>query len=72
MRVILKDNVYQMNRKQFKAVLDIAKDSVKFGIYAVEKNGIAEMKKETFNSKEDLKKTVAEYEKNGFKVYYNS
>ncbi len=26
---------------------------------------------ETFDSKEDLKKSVAEYEKNGFKVYYN-
>lgn len=72
MRVILKDNVYQMNRKQFKEVLDIAKDSVKFGIYAVVKNGIAEMKNEAFDTKENLKKSVAEYEKNGFKVYYNS
>lgn len=41
------------------------------GIYAVKKDGIAEMKNETFKTKEDLKKYVAEYAKNGFKVYYN-
>ncbi len=71
MKVILKDSIYEMNRKQFRGVLDIAKKSVKMGIYAAEKGGIAEMKNETFNRKEDLKKSVAEYEKNGFKVYYN-
>ncbi len=71
MRIILKDNVYEMNRKQFRGVLDIAKKSVKMGIYAVEKDGIAEMKNETFDSKEDLEKSVAEYEENGFKAYYN-
>lgn len=71
MRVILKDSVYEMNRKQFRGVLNIAKKSVKMGIYAVEKDGIAEMKNETFDGKEDLKKSVAEYAKNGFKVYYN-
>lgn len=71
MKVILKDSVYEMNRKQFRGVLNIAKKSVKTGIYAVEKDGIAEMKNEPFDSKEDLEKSIAEYEKNGFKVYYN-
>ncbi len=72
MKVILKDSVYEMNRKQFRCVLDIANKSVKMGIYAVEKDGITEMKNEIFDSKEDLKKSVSEYEKNGFKVHYNS
>lgn len=72
MRVILNKTVYEMTRKQFRGVLGIAKKSVKMGIYAVEKNGIVEMKNETFDSKEDLVKSVAEYAKNGFKVYYNS
>jgi len=61
-----------MNRKQFRGVLDIAKKSVNAGIYLVEKDEIAEIKNETFDSKENLKKSVAEYEKNGFEVYYNS
>ena len=72
MKVILKDNVYEMNRKQFSGVLDIAKNAVKMGIYAVEKDGIAEMKNESFADKVELKETVAEYTKNGFKVYYNA
>ncbi len=71
MKVILNDSIYEMDKKQFRSVLDIAKKSVKMGIYAVEKDGIAEMKNEKFESKEDLKKSVAEYEKNGFKVYHN-
>lgn len=71
MKVILKDSIYEMSRKQFRGVLDIAKKSVKMGIYAVEKDGIAEMKNETFESEEDLKKSVSEYEKNGFKVHWN-
>lgn len=69
MKVILKDKIYEMNRKQFCGLLDIAKRSVNMGIYAVQKDGVAEMKKETFENKDDLKKAVAEYVKNGFKVY---
>lgn len=72
MKVILKDSMYEMNRKQFRGVLDIAKKAVKMGVYAVEKDGIAEMKNETFESKEELKKAVAEYVAKGFKVHYNS
>ncbi len=71
MRVILNNSIYEMNRKQFRGVLDIAKKSVKMGIYAVEKDGIAEMKNEPFDSKEDLNKFVEEYARNGFKVHYN-
>lgn len=72
MRVILDNSVYEMNRKQFLAVSEVAKKAVKCGIYAIEKDGIAEMKKDTFDSREDLRKAVAEYESKGFKVYYNS
>jgi hypothetical protein len=69
MKVILKDKIYEMDRKQFCGLLDIAKRSVNMGIYAVQKDGIAEMKNEKFNNKTDLQKAVAEYVKNGFKVY---
>lgn len=71
MKVILKNSLYEMNRKQFRAVLEVAKKAVKCGIYAIEKDGLAEMKKETFDSMEDLRKAVADYEKKGFKVHYN-
>ena len=71
MRVLLNGNIYDMDRKQFDGVLKVAKKAVKRGIYAVEKDGTAEMKKETYSNKYELEKVVKEYEEKGFKVYYN-
>ena len=71
MRVLLNDHLYDMDRKQFDGVLKVAKKAVKHGIYAVEKDGTAEMKKETYSNKSKLEKVVKEYEEKGFKVYYN-
>ena len=67
----MNDHIYDMCRKQFDGVLKVAKKAAKHGIYAVEKGGTAEMKKETYSNKEELEKAVAEYEAKGFKVYYN-
>ena len=71
MRVLLNDHIYDMSRKQFDGVLKVAKKAVKHGIYAVEKDGLAETKKETYSNKAELEKAVAEYKEKGFKVYYN-
>ena len=71
MRVLLNDHLYDMDRKQFDGVLKVAKKAVNHGIYAVEKDGVAEMKKETYSNRAELEKAVAEYEEKGFKVYYN-
>ena len=71
MRVLLNDHIYEMSRKQFDGVLKVAKKAVKHGIYAVEMDGTAEMKKETYSNKSELEKVVKEYEEKGFKVYYN-
>lgn len=69
---ILKDGAYEMSRKQFRGILAIAKKGVRMGIYAVERDGITEMKNEPIEDKDELKKTVADYTQNGFKVYYNA
>ena len=71
MRVLLNDHIYEMSRKQFDGVLNVAKKAVRRGIYAVENGGMAQMKKETRSNKAELEKAVAEYEEKGFKVYYN-
>ena len=71
MRVLLNDHIYEMNRKQFGGVLKVAKKAVKRGIYAVEKDGTAEMKNETYSNKSELEKAVKEYEAKGFEVYYS-
>ena len=67
----MNNHLYDMDRKQFDGVLKVAKKAVKRGIYAVEKDGTAEMKKETYSNKSELEKVVKEYEEKGFKVYYN-
>ena len=71
MKVLLNNSVYEMSRKQFRGVLSVAKKAVNHGIYAVEKGGMAQMKKETYSNKAELEKAVSEYEEKGFKVYYN-
>lgn len=71
MRVLLNEHLYDMGSKQFGGVLNVAKKAVKCGIYAVEKGGMTQMKKETYSNKAELEKAVAEYKEKGFKVYYN-
>ena len=71
MKVLLNNSVYEMSRKQFDGVLKVAKKAVRHGIYAAEKVGMAQRKKETHSNKAELEKAVTEYEAKGFKVYYN-
>ena len=71
MKLIVNDNLYEMTRKQLNSVLDIAKEQIPSGIYAVEKNGICELKKDTFDNVKELREAVLEYKNKGFKVFYN-
>lgn len=72
MKVIVNESVYEMGRKEYRGVLKVASQQIPYGIYAVEKDGICEPRKDIFDSKDELKKAVAEYEAKGFKVHYNS
>ena len=71
MQLIIDGNVYKMTNKQKKSVLGIASRMIKKGIYAVEKDGVCELKKEKCCTAEDLNKAVAEYQEKGFEVHYN-
>lgn len=71
MKVIVNESVYEMGRKEYRGILKVASEQIPFGIYAVEKDGICELRKDTFGSKEELKKSVSEYAEKGFKVHYN-
>ena len=72
MKLIVGNSVYEMTAEQLKAVLHVASKQVPFGIYAVKKDGICELHKDKFDSKEDLLDNVAKYAEKGFKVYYNA
>ena len=71
MKVIIGKAVYGMNRKQLRGVLKAASSLMPFGIYAVQKDDVCELRKDKFDNAEELKKAVAEYKEKGFKVYYN-
>ena len=71
MKVIIGKSVYEMNRKQLRGVLKIASGLIPFGIYAVQKSDVCELRKDKFDNAEELKKAVVAYKEKGFKVYYN-
>ena len=64
-------STYNMPRKQVEGVIEFARKRVEFGIYAVEKKNVVELKNEPYDTKESLEKAIKEYEAQGFKVYYN-
>lgn len=51
--------------------MNVAKKQVSIGIYAVEKNGVCELKNERYTDIDELKRVVSDYAGCGFKVYYN-
>lgn len=64
-------STYEMPMKQVKEVMEFAKKRVSFGIYAVEKRNVVELKNEAYETMESLEEAIKAYEKRGFKVYYN-
>lgn len=71
MKVIIGKSVYEMNRKQLRGVLKAASSFIPFGIYAVRKGDVCELRKDEFDNADELKNAVGAYKENGFKVYYN-
>ena len=71
MNVIIEETLYGMNRKQLRGVLKVASDLMPFGIYAVQKDDVCELRKDKFDNSEELKKAVGVYKEKGLKVYYN-
>ena len=71
MNVIIGETLYGMNRKQLRGVLKAASSLIPFGIYAVQKGDVCELRKDKFDNAEELKKAVGAYKEKGFKVYYN-
>ena len=71
MNVIIGETLYGMNRKQLRGVLKAASSLIPFGIYAVQKDDVCELRKDEFDNTEELKKAVGAYKEKGFKVYSN-
>jgi hypothetical protein len=52
-------------------MLKLASEQVPFGVYALEKDGMAELRKDVCKSKGKLKELIRSYRLQGFKVHQN-
>ena len=71
MKVIINGIVYEMDKMQKAGILIAASKYVSFGIYAIEKGDICELKNQKYKTKSGLDKAVKKYREHGFKVYKN-
>lgn len=71
MKAIVNDKLYDMPKNVADATLKVASEQIPFGIYAIEKDGIIELRKDKCRSKTQLKQMVRDFREKGFKVYFN-
>ena len=71
MRVKVGNRMYRMGRTEYDGLLNVAKEQVPFGIYAVEKQDYAELRCDKCRSTTQLKKLTRQFQVQGFKVLSN-
>ena len=71
MKLIINGTVYEMGDKEYEWILTIASHWVPFGIYAVVKDGVCELRIDECCDEKELNALAADYIKNGFGVYAN-
>ena len=62
---------WKMSQKEYEGLLKVAAEQVPFGIYAVEKEGYAELRADHCQSTTKLKQLTQQYRQQGFKVRAN-
>ena len=65
------NRVYRMSQKEYQGLLQVASEQVPFGVYAVEKQGYAELRCDKCESKSQLKEMIRSFKAQGFKVLAN-
>lgn len=65
------NRVYRMSQKEYQGLLKVASEQVPFGIYAVEKQGYAELRCDKCTSITQLKTLQRQFKSQGFKVHAN-
>lgn len=71
MKVKIMNRMYRMSREEYHGLLKVASDQVPFGVYAVEKNGYAELRNDKCRSVTELKALTAVLNRRGFRVLAN-
>ncbi len=65
------NRLYRMSQQEYQGLLQTASEQVPFGIYAVEKQGYAELRCDKCQSVTQLKDLTRQFKKQGFKVHSN-
>ena len=65
------NRVYRMSRKEYQGLLKVASEQVPFGIYALEKEGYAELRHDRCESITQLKSLSRKFKSQGFRVLSN-
>ena len=65
------NHLYQMNQKEYQGLLQTASEQGPCGIYAIEKQGYAELRCDKCTSVTQLKNLTRQFKAQGFKVYAN-
>lgn len=60
-----------MSRDEYQGLLKVASEQVPFGIYAIEKDGYAELRNDKCSSVTQLKELTRQFRAKGFKVLSN-
>ena len=60
-----------MSRKEYQGLLEVAREQVPLGIYALEKSDYAELRCDKCTSMTQLKAMIRTFKSQGFKVYAN-
>ena len=60
-----------MSREEYESLLELGSEQVPFGVYAVEKNGEAEIRLDHCKSVTQLKTLIRQFKAQGYKVYAN-
>lgn len=60
-----------MAEREYRGLLRVASEQVPFGIYAVEKDGYAELRNDRCRSMSQLKSLIRQFKGNGYKVHAN-
>lgn len=71
MRVIVNKRVYSMPKKEYMGLLEVAKEQVPKGVYAIEKKNQAELRCDKCESTTQLKALKRQFKSQGYKVYAN-
>ena len=71
MRVKVANRLYRMSRKEYQGLLEVAKEQVPLGVYALEKSEYAELRCDKCTSTTQLKGMIRAFKSQGFKVYAN-